>query len=309
MSNNSEIMVKEEQTANINPSPTVDAFFTRNGLSSADQTACYTLVSRLYPNEPIVPASSQGYCSLTLFVGPSTVIQFRPPTYRLDLTTTSRVSAIHTSYAPKTSHIAILQNSGLEVYSMSRVPGISLQDIRAQSPALAREPLYLENLCTTFAAFLARSWHHPPLSATSIPLGKVGRSLESRLQLLATSLPTRFKPLARSLLGNIEDITSLPWVLTHGDLMPGNMMLSPSSGHLSGFVDWAEAEFLPFGVCLYGLEEILGEMTSEGFRYHEQAERLRAEFWAELERRVGGGSGVLCRVRIARDLGVLLWWG
>jgi Phosphotransferase enzyme family len=106
---------------------------------------------------------------------------------------------------------------------------------------------------------------------------------------------------------NVQEITSLPWVLTHGDLVPGNIMLSTASGHLTGLVDWAEAEILSFGLCLYGLEEILGEMTETGWEYHPDAERLRQVFWRELGKRIGDVERA--KVEMARQAGILLWWG
>lgn len=154
---------------------------------------------------------------------------------------------------------------------------------------------------------MAQSWHLAPPS--SVTLGKVGSSLVSRLQLLSTSLPLGFRPIAKKLLEDVELVTSLPWVFTHGDLVAGNIMVDPVDGGLTGLVDWAEAEYLPFGVCLYGLEEMLGAMTKGGWRYCVQAERLRGLFWEELRRTIGEGGEVVERVRMARDVGVLLWWG
>jgi hypothetical protein len=168
----------------------------------------------------------------------------------------------------------------------------------------------MENLVTSFAAFMAKSWHSLPPSP--VPLGKVGISLVSRLQLLSTSLPFRFRPIAKKLLENVELVTSLPWVFTHGDLIAGNIMVDPTDGGLTGLVDWAEAEHLPFGVCLYGLEEMLGEMGAGGFRYCKETQRLRDLFWDKLRRGITemeDGGEVLERVKIARDVGVLLWWG
>jgi len=107
----------------------------------------------------------------------------------------------------------------------------------------------------------------------------------------------------------VQEITSLPWVLTHGDLVPGNIMLSPSSGHLTGLVDWAEAEVLPFGLCLYGLEEILGEMTESGWRYHPEAKRLTEVFWAQLRKGIGDVKRKRMKIESARKAGILLWWG
>ncbi|TVY40857.1 hypothetical protein LSUB1_G004611 [Lachnellula subtilissima] len=286
-------MAKEQQIQGAEISTLIDPFFARNNLTLQDQHECYAIVSQLYPNQTISPASCQGYCSFTLFVGPSTVIQFRPSPYRLDLLITSLASSIHSVNVPKTSHRAVLRSSGLEVYSMSRIPGTSLRDSRSHSPTLARSPQFLENLSALLLL--------PP------PAEKIGISLYARLQLLATALPARFRPIARQLVDNMHNITSLPWVLTHGDLVPGNIMLSPSSGHLTGLVDWAEAEVLPFGLCLYGLEEILGEMTEDGWEYHPAAEELREVFWRELGE--GVGEKERKRVEMARIAGILLWWG
>lgn len=304
-------MAKQNPALQITNSPTpLPSFFTRNKLTPKHLTDCYNLISQLYPNQPITLAPSQGYCSFTLLVGPSTIIQFRPTSSQLDLALSGLASATHPIHAPATSHIATLRTSRLEVYAMSRIPGISLRDFRSHSPILARSTSYLEHLVVSLAAFLARSWHFPPPG--TVPLGKVGSSIVARLELLSSSLPLRFRGLAKKLLRDIGEVTSLPWVFTHGDLVPGNIMMSPTTGALTGLVDWAEAEFLPFGVCLYGLEEMLGEMTTEGFRYYPQAERLRGVFWEELGRgvkEIGEGGEVLERVRMARDLGVLLWWG
>lgn len=51
-------------------------------------------------------------------------------------------------------------------------------------------------------------------------------------------------------------------MLTHGGLLPANVALDAGSGALRGLVDWAEAEWLPFGVCLYGLEHLCGYVAA-----------------------------------------------
>lgn len=118
----------------------------------------------------------------------------------------------------------------------------------------------------------------------------------------------------------------LPWVLTHGDLKGGNVLVevddcdgdgngSRSKLELTGLVDWAEAEYLPFGVGLYGLEELLGR-TEPGpggrsrFRYFSDAEELRAAFWEELEDAVPELRDPEMRAAVenARLLGLLLWY-
>ncbi|KAK4147019.1 uncharacterized protein C8A04DRAFT_25214 [Dichotomopilus funicola] len=78
--------------------------------------------------------------------------------------------------------------------------------------------------------------------------------------------------------GGLEEIEEgLPWVLTHGDFIGGGNVLVDVGGdesdggdgdrdqgpgvRLTGLVDWAEGEWLPFGVGLYGIEEVLGRVV------------------------------------------------
>lgn len=68
-------------------------------------------------------------------------------------------------------------------------------------------------------------------------------------------------------------------VLTHGDLCEMNFLVDERSGHLTGVIDWAEAEILPFGFNLWGVENLLGYMDGNGWNYFDGYEDLRAVFW------------------------------
>ncbi|KAH9222825.1 hypothetical protein DL95DRAFT_145020 [Leptodontidium sp. 2 PMI_412] len=287
----------------------INSFFLRSGLTAQDRLDCYAFVKNLYPNKSISPASCQGYCSMTVLVGENTVIQFRPSNYRLDLRVTTAARDIYGTFAPETEYIGTLPASGLLVYKMERIRGISFKHLR-DSTAIHRMPVYgRARLCRDFAVFLSKSWYRGTVEHR--PLGRVGRSIRTRLQSLCTDLPVRFQGKARHVLANLQRIETLPWVLTHGDIVAANIMVDPSSGELTGLVDWAEAEILPFGVCLYGLEELLGEITPTGFQDCSDARILRDLFWAELKRHIPalGWSHTLEAVKLARDLGVLLWHG
>lgn len=246
---------------------------------------------------------------MTIFVGDDLVIQFRPESYRLNLQITDAAREVYRAFAPETKYLATLPESGLVVYSMRRIEGISFKLFRANDAFIARSTYYRMELCKDFAAFLAKSWNNN--NVEELPLGRVGKSIITRLKSLAEGLPSRFLPAVRKVLRNLHQIEALPWVLTHGDIVAANIMVHPSSGKLTGLVDWAEAERLPFGTCLYGLEEILGEMTPSGFQYSGDAEELRALFWAELQRHLPEleQKSALDAVKLARDLGVLLWHG
>lgn len=135
-------------------------------------------------------------------------------------------------------------------------------------------------------------------------------------------LPARFQPFVGNVLDQLDGIESLPWALTHGDVIPSNIMVQnprgASSGEvvLSGFLDWAEAEYLPFGLGIYGLEALLGESDRDGrFGYYPEAQELREYFWTRLEAEVpgvrlrSGSEGFRKEVEAAHILGVLLWHG
>lgn len=145
---------------------------------------------------------------------------------------------------------------------------------------------------------------------------------ENNLHLLARNLPERF---SREILGLTECLDSifenLPMVLTHGDLCEMNFLVDEHSGHLTGVIDWAEAEILPFGFNLWGVENLLGYMDGNGWNYFEGYEDLRAVFWetfysavvvAEEEDGVRA-SEVLCQkqdtINVARRMGILFRYG
>lgn len=287
----------------------VDDFFLRSGLTPQDQVDCYKFIELHFPGRPVSPVSCQGYCSFTVFVGDDLVVQFRPDRYRLNLQITASAQRTYGSFAPGTKYIATIATSGLLVYCMDRIKGVSLKDFRNH---YAREEQSFElwaTLCKDFARFLAKGWHQEKVH--HVTLGIVGKSIASRLRSLSEELPVRFQSAATNVLGNLTRVESLPWVLSHGDIVAGNVIVDPSSGHLLGLVDWAEAECLPFGVCFYGLEELLGEIAGTGFQYHQDASNLRIVFWEQLMKEIPelNVPRVLEVVKLSRDLGVLLWHG
>jgi hypothetical protein len=284
----------------------IDDFFHRSGLTAQDQLDCFKYVEELYPYSSVYPSPSQGYCSLTVFVDNDKVVQFRPYGYRLDLRITQTARDIYGSFAPDTKYIGTIPRSGLLVYGMGRIEGVSFRDLRDEGIVSSEQRA---TLCIDFAVFLSKAWNQSDKGR--VVLGLVGNSIRSRLKSLCNNLPPRFRATASYIAQNIHLVEALPWVLNHGDIVAANIMVQPSSGHLLGFVDWAEAETLPFGTCLYGLEELLGQMTPNGFVYHPDASDLRDIFWAALVEKLPElqQSSTLEAVKLARDLGVLLWHG
>ncbi|KAL2015588.1 hypothetical protein VTK56DRAFT_5200 [Thermocarpiscus australiensis] len=300
------------------------------------RSQCWRLARSMFPSSVLREALSQGYCSYTLRLNHDTIIQFRLPRHQLDLEILSAARDTFGELAPNAKLLGVLDpakgtarddNEQLLVYSLSCVPGVPLSRIDRQDARISSE-----SLVRSFAHLLAASYASAlPASSPRLPALKrcIGLTLRWRLDQMRTYLPARFQPIVRQVLTSLQEIEALPWALTHGDLVPANIMveLSPEGEIvLKGLIDWAEAEYLPFGLGLYGLEELLG--TSLGgnqseddsryppggsrFAYLPCAAQLRAIFWEEL----GAAVPELVRepalratVENARLLGLLLWHG
>lgn len=315
----------------------------------------------MFPNGSIEEAKPQGYCSYTLSIGSGAILQFRPEVHKLDVRITTAAQSIYGSLAPQTELLDVLNvprtchpdetgelsrqqpvdeavviddrcsksYASLHVYSMARVPGISVAELRGSSERFTLPAAGLrsqrEDVVSEFAGFVAVGWRSAlPASDPTVSSmrGRVGGSIRWRLQEMQAHLPARFQPFVGNVLDQLDGIESLPWVLTHGDVVPANMMIrkpqDASSGGvvLSGFLDWAEAEYLPFGVGIYGLEALLGEHDCDGrFGYYPEAKELREYFWARLEAELpqlrlrSGPEGFREKVEAAHVIGVLLWHG
>ena len=289
----------------------ITSFFNSNGLTAKDRLDCDASARALFPNGKITPAPTQGYCSYTVLAGDCQIVQFRPKRYQFDPAVIKAAKKVFADYAPTIYFIGKMNSTGLLIYTMDKLPGISYKEYRSGATSPAQEQTWINHvqIIEDFARFLARSWHH----RADLPLrGKVGSTIAVRLHQLTQELPQRFRSHALSALKQIRKLDALPWVLNHGDIVPSNIMVDPSGSRLIGFVDWAEAEVLPFGLCLYGLEELLGCMTPTGWMYCDRAECLRAKFWRKLLVEIpalDANAQALGGLGIARDIGVLLWHG
>ncbi len=336
-----------------NSRDSVDAFFSRCRLSPGARLHCDGFVHCRFPTSPAEPAGAQGYCSYTVNVGADTIVQFRPAAHRLNVDLARHASGVYSDLSPLTEFLGTCSctntlgaGSGpcpsangstypssvsLYAYSMSRIPGVSLAEFRATSCSGA--PQHGDVLVGDFARFLSRGWYgalQPSDPSLHRFKGPVGRSLHQRLDQMHARLPLRFRPTVAAVLESLDCIEALPWVLTHGDVVPSNIMVDPESFRLRGLVDWAEAEYLPFGAGLYGVEELLGapiedicdtEAGGSGgrypapgtrFWYYPEARWLRRRFWEELVSAIPdlGTDRTLRRtVESARLLGLLLWHG
>ncbi|KAI7467487.1 hypothetical protein KC351_g14014 [Hortaea werneckii] len=174
--------------------------------------------------------------------------------------------------------------------------------------------------------YFVRAWdggHVATSSAIRECHGRVGKSMVSRLRKLEQDSPIPIlHQKARRTREAVEEgiLDALPVGLNHGDFLPSNLLVDPGSWAIRGYIDWAEAEILPSGICLYGLEHILGYVENvddleQGdklrFVYYEQADELRRIFWEEFEQLVPAvkRTDVHKALNLSRDVGILLWKG
>lgn len=96
----------------------------------------------------------------------------------------------------------------------------------------------------------------------------------------ARNLPSRFASKLERVRKELPSVfKALPFVLSHGDLNMTNLLVNPKTGNIAGIFDWAESRILPFGFALYGLENLLGWMDSEGWHYYDRCRELESLFW------------------------------
>ncbi|KAF1985174.1 hypothetical protein K402DRAFT_405324 [Aulographum hederae CBS 113979] len=298
-------------------------FFSRNRLPSNALSMCEDVIYNLYGPCRVTPLPHQGYCSFSVIVtlpliSISRIVQFRPTIYPVDVAIHAEAKSVYSNLAPAASALGSvkLENVSLFVYEFEFIRGVPYQSIRPDKTQLSEQQFQrLVRLVESFAQFVARGWMQQSATHQSRRCsGKVGTCIKSKVEELSRKLPrAALRCRAREVYLQLDLISALPVVLCHGDLLPTNLMVDEVSGRLCGVVDWAEAEMLPFGMCLYGLEHLLGYVSSSnGFHYYLEAQELRQFFWTRIIEEIPPLSeDTLLRaaVGLSRDVGVLLWYG
>ncbi|KAH7170410.1 hypothetical protein EDB81DRAFT_876438 [Dactylonectria macrodidyma] len=305
-----------------------DDFFARNGFDTHMKEACHIFARTRYPGIDIVPVRSQGYCSYTLAISTTHLLQFRSEIYKLDLKVCEDARLIFGSLVPRVQFVGNVPDCRLgkserrlHVYIQERIPGITLKEFQK----LEIMPKEWQGKCRRrlvedLAEMFAISLHHGRLGTDTgddegFTKGHVGSSIRWRLDLLKRLREKLLRDAVNETASRIDKIEGLPWCLTHGDLVPANIMVDPSTGHLTGLIDWAEGEWLPFGIGLYGLEEALGsEDGLTGFQFCEDHNQLRIAFWGKLIEltavaEMDSSSLWIQNAGLAQKLGILLWRG
>ncbi|KXL42334.1 MAG: hypothetical protein FE78DRAFT_34574 [Acidomyces sp. 'richmondensis'] len=303
--------------------------------SPIDIATCLAFATKRYPHHRFQPLDRQGACSYTFLAEPSTptedgevmILQFRLPRHALPLALAHAAHRVYTPLAPCTTGLGWV--GPLQGLAMERLPGDRWGDLQPRGRDLGVwDGTVMERfrrLMEGFAGVFERNWRATVTAlraekdeeALSMG-GKVGASILMRLARLGRELPSRaLRVRAKEVEGAVggAGLDGLPVVLTHGDLLPANILVNGRTWEVTGLVDWAEAEWLPFGIGLYGLEHLLGSLEGEGrrrrFVYYDRAEELRGIFWERLVALVGelNAEGMRKKVLLARDVGILLWRG
>ena len=321
------------------------AFFASNGLNAGDLQHCMQYVRHRHPQSAIEEVAGQGGCSYTIIVtqpngttrgsdleGSATlhdriVFQFRLVKHAIQIAIAREAGQWYGSLAPivrSLGDVVAGRDKQLQVYQMSYMEGTRFSDLQPRVK-------YLDDICVkqylilleSVAEFYITSWQagvrRKRDRETLECNGRVGSTVLPRLRKLEQLLPTpslRKFAMETRLKAEGGGLDSLPVVLTHGDLLPSNILVDSKTSKITGLVDWAEAEYLPFGMSLYGLDHLLGYLEGSdagqpSFIYYEQANLLRSHFWEILRQRIFHSTNQ-CMQRVtalSRDMGVLLWHG
>ncbi|KND94927.1 putative very-long-chain (3R)-3-hydroxyacyl-CoA dehydratase [Tolypocladium ophioglossoides CBS 100239] len=306
----------------------IDGFFSRNGLSRRTKEKCDAYARLRFPSSAVQPVRSQGYCSYTLAISDDRILQFRPDIFKLDMDICRDAKAVLAGLAPTTRYLGPMdgipvrrRHARLHVYLQDRLPGVSLASFREHSTGTHGEK-HRRRLVEDMAHVFAVSYHrrrrlhrHGSQESDALVKGNIGNSLRWRLDMMKGLPGEQLAHHVSAVKRHMQTIEQLPWCLTHGDLVPSNILVDAETGHLTGLVDWAEGEWLPLGTGLYGLEELLGHETAgKGFQYFDDHEELRQAFWDRFLYLCGDGSVLgtelrLKEVRLARKMGIMLWRG
>lgn len=310
-------------------------FFRRNGINKTDDIeACFKVIRDRYPDCGIRALKAQGGCSYTVVVARdgngrgkededvgSVIVQFRLLEHAVKREIALDVRRVFGKLAPEAlwfEEFHIKKGVVLQICGMSRVRGVGFSSLQPRCRRLSSSDFErLRGLIDDIAVFFAMSWRAArSRTEGNNTKGKVESSIRQRLVKLENELPTTWLQSRAARMRKAFDagfLDCLPIVLNHGDLLPSNVMVDRGSWRLTGLVDWAEAEYLPFGMALYGIEHLLGFFETERrtFVYYDQANELRHVFWRRLRVKI---PGLLDRdpwraVVLSREIGILLWHG
>jgi hypothetical protein len=128
--------------------------------------------------------------------------------------------------------------------------------------------------------FFASSWLNPQVMEAPA-IEALFNEYHDRINILAKALRPRFAEKLNEVKIGLPSLFASPYplVLSRGGLCEMNILVDERTGHITGVIDWEDARILPFGFSLWGLENVLGYMDSEGWHYCDSREHLIGLFW------------------------------
>lgn len=151
-----------------------------------------------------------------------------------------------------------------------------------------------------------------PANLDKADISVISEACSSKFDHISGTIPSRFMPAVAKVRDSLPTLFSgnYPLVLTHGDLNETNILVDPESGSITGVVDWAEASIQPFGFTLFALDNALGSMDASGWKYFDNSDYMRREFWRMFCDLVGGLSdSEMELIRVARMAGIFIRYG
>ncbi|KAJ5917562.1 hypothetical protein N7466_011116 [Penicillium verhagenii] len=198
--------------------------------------------------------------------------------------------------------------AGLKAYIMDNVGGVSVYLARDQ--LRANDGRLLRVTLTDFARFFASPWHNRPTSVSSPSRPQLYASYEADLKQLREGLSSQWHIMLDNLLQGLPLLFASDWpmVPNHTDLLENNIHVDSSTGHITGICDWQDTTVSPFGTSLWGVESMLGERTTIGWRSVGNSAMLRRGFW-EAFAAAAGPQVPIERVEVARLVGIFSKFG
>ncbi|KAL9095889.1 MAG: hypothetical protein Q9165_001886 [Trypethelium subeluteriae] len=299
----------------------ISDFFSKCG-TDATRHQCDRLAISL-AGHPIVPVPVQGACSYTVAAGPTqdAIFQFRSLQERpIDPKLLQLVKEIHGDLVPTTiPYGTIGGDSPLQIVLMQKLPGITHLEARfAMTSPIGHsvdQGVVKQNTVTDLAqCFIAELEKAQKLPHAEIRL--LRSDMEKKLEVLLRNLPDRFKEIIKDTRNSLDSLfTKWPLTLSHEDLTEMNVLIDPSTGRLTGIIDWNNARIAPFGLGLYGVESFLGTMENDGWKYLNNIEQIRAVFQELLRSALTKNLPDLSeaeaqsKLLLAKRLGFLLHYG
>ncbi|KAJ5536551.1 Protein kinase-like protein [Penicillium frequentans] len=200
-----------------------DRFFEKFGPISQD--VCDNEAANISGEGTIKPTPMQGSQSFTVQVvsdAKSLIVQFRDPKSPIDLN---------------------LMTTACETY------GRLVPDFLLARTALhnAQNFGFLSQTVQDVAVFFASAWHNRPASILAFNSPLIQNDYLSRLEQISNQLPVSFSPLLDKLKSQLPSLFTddYPMVINHWDLLENNIHVDIQTGHLTGIVDWRDAEVGP----------------------------------------------------------------